>query len=272
MIQPWRKFPQTKGRSPHRRISRRFGAFLAKGTTCVDRVDLGDGQRWPRMSDVQMGPGWWQASNGKWYSPDQQSAAPFSGQREATAPMNAYKLVPCPTCTNRFSTPSSAMQAECPDCSTQVNPVRCPSCNGNFLAVVDTPSRCPRCGYVVDFLHRTSFEAIAKLQTADQTIQSTESVAAQPEPAMPFRTAAVVAGVFKVASLAILVLGTVGAIAVAMHLHKTGSRSWGIALASILGSSVIAASMFGFFALVLNMLRDGTEALRRLDEDRSRSA
>ena len=38
------------------------------------------------MSDVSQGPGWWQASDGKWYSPEQRPAA----QAPAPSPTDAY--------------------------------------------------------------------------------------------------------------------------------------------------------------------------------------
>jgi uncharacterized RDD family membrane protein YckC len=44
------------------------------------------------MSDTSQGPGWWQASDGKWYPPEQSPGGPTPGAASAPAgaPMSAY--------------------------------------------------------------------------------------------------------------------------------------------------------------------------------------
>lgn len=48
------------------------------------------------MSDVSQGPGWWQASDGKWYSPEQAPGyqAPAAPAAQTAAPTGAYQSDP----------------------------------------------------------------------------------------------------------------------------------------------------------------------------------
>lgn len=57
------------------------------------------------MSDVSQGPGWWQASDGKWYPPEQTPGAQPSSPAEAT-PSSA--AVPAPGAPGGFAAPGAA--------------------------------------------------------------------------------------------------------------------------------------------------------------------
>jgi hypothetical protein len=45
------------------------------------------------MSDIPLGPGWWQASDGKWYHPDQHPSA-VAGRTTTTVPPSASSETP----------------------------------------------------------------------------------------------------------------------------------------------------------------------------------
>jgi len=44
------------------------------------------------MSDTSQGPGWWQASDGKWYPPEQAPASPASGQAPGGVPASSVDI------------------------------------------------------------------------------------------------------------------------------------------------------------------------------------
>src|SRR5665213_1855058 len=70
------------------------------------------------------------------------------------------------------------------------------------------------------------------------------------------RGAQVVSGVFKAAACLALVGGLIGVVGVASNLHSTsGSGGVGVAvIIYVIGVSILSASMFGFFAYVLDLL------------------
>jgi hypothetical protein len=72
-----------------------------------------------------------------------------------------------------------------------------------------------------------------------------------------FEGAQVVAAVFKVAACLALIVGVVSAIAIGEHLHQDHATGGVVleAVVYVLIGSIIGASMFGFFAYVLDLLR-----------------
>jgi hypothetical protein len=90
------------------------------------------------MSDVSQGPGWWQASDGKWYAPEQmqqpQQPPPpvpnYSPQAPVPAPSPYPSQMPPQTGPQTYAAPGY-VQKVCPGCSTPL---------------MASAAVCPRCG------------------------------------------------------------------------------------------------------------------------------
>jgi hypothetical protein len=86
------------------------------------------------MSDVSQGPGWWQASDGKWYAPEQMQQPPPPAP--PTVPP-AYSPAPYANQMTPQAPPSPAYQA--PGYAQKI----CPGCSNVLMA---SAAVCPRCG------------------------------------------------------------------------------------------------------------------------------
>ena len=94
--------------------------------------------------------------------------------------------------------------------------------------------------------------AIPQSPNSENSMLASQPVVA----ATKFRGAQVVSGVFKTAAYLALVGGLIGVVAVASNLHSTsGGGGFGVAvIIYVIGVSILSASMFGFFAYVLDLL------------------
>jgi predicted RNA-binding Zn-ribbon protein involved in translation (DUF1610 family) len=112
------------------------------------------------MSNSSQGPGWWMASDGKWYAPEQHpdyrpsgsAPPPDSAPTTAAPPPMPQAAMPtaqitCPGCNTKVHLPTDSTRGVCPNCSNAIVFRKCVS-TGTTLPVLEswttwTHSGCP---------------------------------------------------------------------------------------------------------------------------------